>query len=303
MAGPSAVVFAYHGFGSVGLEALVRAGVAIRRVFTHADAPGEHIWWRSVAGWAAERGIPVVLDGDLADPQMQALIAEDRPDFLFSFYYRKMIPEAVLNLVPRGCFNLHGSLLPKFRGRAPVNWQLVQGVSESGLTLHRMVRKADAGDIIAQEAVAVHPDQDALGLTRQLLALAPVVLSRAISGIVAGTADGMAQDQAQATYFGGRKPADGAIDWRWPARRVHNLVRAVAPPWPGAFTWLPDGRQILVWRTAVAVEMGTLAPPGTILAGDRIACGEGAVTLLTWSLTDQTPVALISGSHLMNTPL
>ena len=277
--------------------------MVIRRVFTHADAPGEQIWWRSVAGWAAERGIPVVLDADLADPAIRALIASDRPDFLFSFYFRKMIPEAVLALAARGCFNLHGSLLPKFRGRAPVNWQLVEGVRESGLTLHRMVRQADAGDIIAQQAVTVHPDQDALGLTRQLLALAPTLLGPAIADLIAGTAIGQAQDHARATVFSGRKPADGAIDWRWSARRVHDLVRAVAPPWPGAFSRFSDGRQVLVWRTAVSADDGTYGIPGTILSGDRIACGQGAVTLLAWSLPDQTPVALIPDNHLMATPL
>ena len=299
----TAVVFAYHGFGTAGLDALEAAGVVIRRVFTHADTPGEHIWWRSVAGWAAERGIPVVLDADLADPAIRALIAGDKPDFLFSFYFRKMIPEAVLALASRGCFNLHGSLLPKFRGRAPVNWQLVEGVHESGLTLHRMVRKADAGDIIAQQAVNVHPDQDALGLTRQLLAIAPQLLGTAIAGLVAGTLSGQPQDHTQATVFSGRKPADGAIDWRWPARRVHDLVRAVAPPWPGAFSRFADGRQLLVWRTAVSAEIGDFGAPGTILSGDRIACGQGAVILLAWSLPGETPVALTPGSHLIVSPL
>ena len=299
----AAVVFAYHGFGTAGLDALAAAGVAIRRVFTHADAPGEQIWWRSVAGWAAERGIPVLLDADLADPAIRALIVDDSPDFLFSFYFRNLIPEAVLALASRGCFNLHGSLLPRFRGRAPVNWQLVEGARESGLTLHRMVRKADAGDIIAQQAVSVHPDQDALGLTRQLLAIAPQLLATAITGLVSGTLRGLPQDHTQATVFGGRTPADGAIDWRWPARRVHDLVRAVAPPWPGAFSRFADGRQLLVWRTAVSAENGAYGAPGTILAGDRIACGQGAVTLLAWSLPEQTPVALTPGCYLMSNPL
>ena len=294
----TAVVFAYHGFGTAGLEALHRAGVVIARVFSHADAPGERIWWRSVAEWCAQHGVPCELDVDLRDPTVVARIAAVGPDHLFSFYFRQMIPDAVLALGRQGAWNLHGSLLPKFRGRSPVNWQLVQGVERSGLTLHRMVRKADQGEIVAQQAVVVHPDQDALGLTRQLLAIAPEFLARALAGLLAGTAVLTAQDHAQATYFGGRKPADGLIDWTWPARRVHNLVRAVAPPWPGAFTYLGSAR-IQIWRTAVRNERSRYGEPGTILGDGSIACGLGSIDLLAWGAEDESPVALPPGARLM----
>jgi methionyl-tRNA formyltransferase len=296
--GASAVVFAYHSFGSEGLAALQRAGVTIRRVFSHRDSPGERIWWRSVAEWCAAQGVPCELDADLKDPAVVARIAGDAPDFLFSFYFRHMIPEAVLALAPRGAFNLHGSLLPKFRGRSPINWQLVHGAERSGLSLHRMVRKPDAGDLVAQQAVTVHPDQDALGLTRQLLAAAPALLDRAIPALVAGTAVFTVQDHLQSTYFGGRKPADGLIDWRQPARTVHNLVRAVAPPWPGAFTFI-DGRKLLVWRTAVLNERSRYGSPGTVLGDGSVACGAGAVALLAYGADDETPVALPPGARLM----
>ncbi len=296
--GPSAVVFAYHGFGVEGLDALARQGVAIRRVFSHADSPGERVWWRSVAGWCGERGIPCELDADLVDPAAVGRIAAADPDFLFSFYYRRMIPEVVLALGRRGAFNLHGSLLPRFRGRSPVNWQLVHGVRESGLTLHRMVRKADAGELVGQVAVPVHPDQDALGLTRQLLAVAPTFLDGAIGALVAGTAVPVVQDHAAATYFGGRKPADGLIDWQRPARAIHDLVRAVAPPWPGAFTVLA-GRRLLLWRTAVTADDGSRGAPGLVLADGTIACGAGALAVLAAGWEDESPVALRPGDHLM----
>lgn len=298
---PRAVVFAYHAFGTVGLAALERAGIAVVRVFSHADSPGERIWWPPVAAWCIERGIPCELDADLAQPDAFARIAQATPDFLFSFYYRKMIPGAVLDLAPRGAFNLHGSLLPRYRGRSPVNWQLVHGEAASGLSLHRMLRKADAGDLIAQQAVRVHPDQDALGLTRQLLAVAPGMLDGALRSLVAGTAVAIPQDHAQASYFGGRRPADGRIDWRRPAREVHNLVRAVAPPWPGASTWF-DGRPLMVWRTAVMGERSRYGEPGTVLGDGSVACGTGALALLAWGRDDETPVALPAGSRLMPFP-
>lgn len=298
----SAVVFAYHGFGVEGLESLARVGVQVRRIFSHADSPGEQIWWRSVVEWAAHNDVPCELDVDLKDPLVRERIAADSPDLICSFYYRKMIPEAVLAIAPLGAFNLHGSLLPKFRGRSPVNWQLVQGVAHSGLTLHRMVKQADAGDLIAQQAVEVHPDQDAIGLTRQLLGIAPDFLDRAFRELIAGRAQPQVQDHGQATYFGGRTPADGVIDWRKPAREIHNLVRAVAPPWPGAFTALL-GRRILVWRTAVVHERSRYGEPGTVLGDGTIACGAGSIALLSTAWADtQAPVALVAGVRLMPPP-
>ena len=298
----SAIVFAYHGFGVEGLEALARLGVQVRRVFTHADHAGEQIWWRSVAEWAARQGVPCELDANLHEPEVRARIVAEAPDFIFSFYYRKMIPEAVLAFATRGAFNLHGSLLPKFRGRSPINWQLVMGELRSGLTLHRMVRQADAGDLIAQQAVAVHPDQDALGLTRQLLAIAPSFLERAIGDIIAERIKPQPQDHALATYFGGRTPAQGLIEWRRSARDIHNLVRAVAPPWPGAFTALL-GRRLLVWRTVVVHERSRYGDPGTVLGDGTIACGTGSLSLLSMAWADDhAPVALVAGLRLISPP-
>ena len=298
----SAIVFAYHGFGVEGLEALARLGVQVRRVFTHADSPGEQIWWRSVAEWASRQGVPCELDANLHEPAVRARIVADAPDFIYSFYYRKMIPEAVLGVAPRGAFNLHGSLLPKFRGRSPINWQLVLGAPRSGLSLHCMVRQADAGDLIAQQAVVVHPDQDALGLTRQLLAIAPGFLERALGDIISGRAQPLAQDHTQATYFGGRTPAQGLIEWRRPAREIHNLVRAVAPPWPGAFTALL-GRRLMIWRTAVVHERSRYGEAGTVLGDGTIACGTGSLSLLSMAWADtQAPVALVAGVRLISPP-
>ncbi len=278
-------VFAYGGFGCAGIDALARAGAAIIHGFSHADDPREHRWWPSAAERISAAGAPCELDADLrAQGQGSALerLAAARPDFLFSFYFRKMIPERMLGLAAQGGYNLHGSLLPRYRGRAPINWQLVQGEPRSGLTLHRMVRSADAGDIVAQTEVAVPPDMDAYGLTTALLGLAPSLLDGVPAPeLLAGRARLTPQDHAQATVFRGRTPDDGRIDWRWGARRVHDLVRAVAPPWPGAFSAIL-GQRIAIDRTAVQAEDGALGPPGTVLAdGRQVACTAlGAVRVL-----------------------
>lgn len=296
---PRAVVFAYHGFGRAGLASLVRQGWDVALVLSHADNPHETCWWPSVAGFCREQGIPCVLDGDLKDAALLARLQALAPDAIFSFYFRSMIPQAILDLCPDRAFNLHGSLLPAFRGRSPINWQLVHGATQSGLTLHRMVRKADAGDLIDQVAVAVHPDQDAYGLTRQLLALAPPFFDRVLGTIRDNTFKATPQNHARASYFGGRKPADGAIDPAWPARRIHDLVRAVAPPWPGAFVQV-GGRRLMVWRTTVLVDDGHHGEPGTVLPDGSLACGSGRLGILAagWA-PDDAPALLPPGSRLV----
>lgn len=178
-----AVVFAYHDMGCTGIRALLDAGYDIAAIFTHPDNHGENHFFGSVARLAAEQGIPVWAPEDVNHPLWIERIREMKPDVLFSFYYRNLLGDEILNLAPKGAFNLHGSLLPKYRGRAPLNWVLVNGESETGVTLHRMVNRADAGDIVAQQAVAIGADDAALTLHRKLCAAATELLSRALPAI------------------------------------------------------------------------------------------------------------------------
>jgi UDP-4-amino-4-deoxy-L-arabinose formyltransferase/UDP-glucuronic acid dehydrogenase (UDP-4-keto-hexauronic acid decarboxylating) len=268
---------AYGHFGCAGISALLRAGAYLPLVLSHGDNGDDNRWWPSVERLCHRHGIPVLLDHALSPGSAAFLRLRDlAPDYLFSFYYKNLIGAEALALAQRGAYNLHGSLLPAYRGRAPINWQLVHGERRSGLTLHEMVVRADAGRIISQTAVAVAPDQDAFGLTQQLLAAAPAFLGRAITSIFSGRARPRAQDLAQGSVFPGRRPDDGRIDWRQSARQVHNLVRAVAPPWPGAFTY-HGAERLMVNATRVAREGGALAPPGTVLPDRTISCGAGAI--------------------------
>ncbi len=143
-----AVVFAYHEIGCVGIEALLRHGFEVQLVVTHRDDPAENVWFRSVAALAAERGIPVHAPDDPNHPLWVERIRRAAPDFVFSFYYRKLLEPALLDIPSRGAFNLHGSLLPRYRGRCPVNWVLIHGERETGVTLHHMTPRPDAGDIV-----------------------------------------------------------------------------------------------------------------------------------------------------------
>ncbi len=231
----TAIVFAYSEVGARGLQTLLEAGIDVRLVFTHEDDPNEQRWFASVADVAQRAGVRTVAPADPATPEWLAEIAAIAPEFVFSFYYRRMLPESILVLARQGALNMHGSLLPKYRGRAPVNWAVLNGETETGASLHYMVAKPDAGPLVDQESVPIGPDDTAFEVADRVASAAVTVLKRALPGLVAGTAPKIPLDLSQGSYFGGRKPADGELSLFWPAQRFHNLVRAVAPPFPGAF--------------------------------------------------------------------
>ncbi|MGH7948793.1 MAG: formyltransferase [Candidatus Binataceae bacterium] len=274
------VLFAYHEMGYAGMEALIEMGAPVAALFTHDDDPNEEIWWRSCATLARERGIPTYAPAKI-DDEWIARIGSLRPDVIYSFYYRRLLPERVLGLAPLGAYNLHGSLLPKYRGRAPVNWVLVNGERETGVTLHHMVVRADAGDIVGQRAVGISDDDTALTLYRKMVPLGAAMVREFHPLIVAGTAPRSRQDLKAGSYFGGRRAEDGRIEWAWPARRLFNLVRAVTHPYPGAFC-SAGGRKLFVWQARIASEGGRRGEVGEIAGvrggGDvEIAAGEGSV--------------------------
>lgn len=241
-----AVVCAYSEVGHECLAELVALGVDLPLVVTHRDAPGEKRWFRSVADLATRSGLEVVTPRDVNAPEVRERIEALRPEFLFSFYFRHMLRKEVLAIPTRGALNLHGSLLPHYRGRAPVNWVLVHGERETGVTLHYMDEKPDHGDIVARRAVPIDRDDTALSLTGKLAAAGREVLREVVPLLDAGTAPRIPQDHSQSSYFGGRRPEDGEIDWRQPAEQIRNLVRAVTDPWPGAYSRL-RGRPLMVW--------------------------------------------------------
>jgi len=272
------IVLAYHNIGCVGIEALLRHGFDIVAVFTHRDDPGENVWYHSVAELAASRGIPVFAPDDINHPLWVRRIEKMNPDILFSFYYRHLVNPAILDIPRAGCLNLHGSLLPVYRGRCPVNWVLVHGEKETGVTLHHMTPQPDAGDIVAQMRVAISDDDTARSLHDKLAIASGQMLDEVLPALKAGTAPRRAQDHSKATYYGGRRPEDGQINWTLPATEVRNLVRAVTRPYPGAFSFLGD-RKCLLWSVTETRCEGQKRSPGTIISTDPlvVACGCGGV--------------------------
>lgn len=243
-----AVVFAYHNVGVRCLKALIAHDIHISLVLTHEDSLSERIWFDSVAAVAADYDIPTLTLDDPNAPEIVQRIRALAPDFLFSFYYRKMLSSELLAIPARGALNMHGSLLPKYRGRVPVNWAVLHGEPETGATLHYMTAKPDAGDIVAQTAVPILPDDTAREVFDKVTVAAELTLCRILPDLLAGRAPRITQDLRQGGYFSGRRPEDGRIDWSWSAERIHNLVRAVAPPYPGAFTTI-QGQSARILRT------------------------------------------------------
>ena len=229
-------VFAYHTIGVDCLEALHQAGLTIGLIVTHSDNPQELIWFKSVHQWAKNHQIPVITPTWPFNPSTEHLIRSSQPDLIFSFYYRYLIPTSILQIAPLGAYNLHGSLLPAFRGRVPVNWAIIEGMDKTGATLHAMTAKADQGDILIQEEIPIGPNDTAYEVFQRLTLVAPQILIKILPALCQGTAPRTPQNLSLGRYYGARKPEDGRIKWSQTAQQIHNLVRAVAPPYPGAFT-------------------------------------------------------------------
>jgi len=261
----SAVVCADHDVGVRCLKVLLDAGVEIRLVVTHHDNPNEAIWFQSVAALAAEHGLRCIAPSDANSDEVLAAVRAAAPDFLFSFYYRQMLGGRLLAVPRRGAFNMHGSLLPRYRGRAPVNWAVLHGERETGASLHVMDIKPDHGALVGQQAVPILADDTAHEVFGKVTLAAEIVLARALPRLIDGSAVLTPQDLRLGSYFGGRKPEDGRIPNGATAQAIHNLVRAVAPPhYPGAF-FDSGGKRIVIGRTRV------VAPPGTAPQADRFS--------------------------------
>lgn len=264
-----AVVFAYHDVGVRCLKVLLARGVEVPLVVTHADDPREALWFGSVAAMCRESGIACIAPAAPDEPELEARLKTLAPDFLFSFYYRHMLAPRLLALAKHGAFNMHGSLLPKYRGRAPVNWAVLHGESETGATLHEMVTKPDAGLIVGQTAVPILPDDTAHKVFAKVTVAAEQTLWNALPGLLAGTAPRRPNRLSEGSYFGQRRPEDGRIDWSQPALAIYNLHRAVAPPYPGAFTEV-GGRVCTLVKARLAGADVRGLPPGLCVMGGRI---------------------------------
>ena len=272
------IVLAYHNVGCAGIKALVENGFDITAVFTHKDNAKENIWFNSVAEYAARLNIPVFVPEDINHPLWVQRIREMAPDIIFSFYYRNMVGSPILEIPLKGCLNFHGSFLPEYRGRCPVNWAIVNGEKETGATLHYMTPRPDDGDIVCQEKIKIADNDTSESLHGKMVKTASNMLNKILPLIKEDRAPSVPQDHSRATYFGGRSPDDGEIDWSKSASEIKNLIRAVSKPYPGAFSFAGD-RKCLFWSVKQIRIKAAVPMPGTVISTDPfvIAAGRGAL--------------------------
>ena len=280
------VVFGYHSVGTIGLQALVDAGFKIVAVVTHHDNPKETIWFDSVAEKAHSLGVPVLMPDDPNTETLALALESLAPEVLFSFYYRTVLKKRILRIFKHGAYNLHGSLLPAYRGCAPINWQILKGERLLGVTLHRMIARIDGGEIIEQVPMPIGENDTALMAFEQMIPVMKGVLDRALPKILNGTVAGKPQDLTQGSYYGRRKPDDGRLLFDgMSALEMYNLMRAVAYPYPGTFFYRDAARVAVQWlRPALNSDRlrGPGVRPGQVLAIDplTVACKTGAVELV-----------------------
>ena len=277
-----AVVFAYHNMGLAGLDTLFNHGFDIAAVFTHEDDPDENCWFGSVKNWAEQKNITVYTTEEVNSPQWIAKIAAVNPDIIFSFYYRKMISRGILDLPKVGAFNLHGSFLPAYRGRCPVNWVIINGEAQTGVTLHYMIDKPDAGDIAGQKAVAIDLSDTAKTLYDKLCLAAKGLLEEVLPLIKKGQIPRQKQDLKAGSYYDGRRPEDGRIDWNKSADEIYNLIRAVTEPYPGAFALLDNDEKIIIWWAEPTVLEEAVIPGKLVITNKEVLVqtGKNAIKLL-----------------------
>jgi methionyl-tRNA formyltransferase len=293
-----AVVFAYHNVGVRCLKVLLAGGVDVALVVTHEDSATENIWFESVISLCQAEGIPYLTPADARSPALLEQVKAAKPDLMFSFYYRHMLPAELLAVAP--AFNMHGSLLPEFRGRAPVNWAVLHGAPVTGASLHEMTVKPDAGAIVSQMEVPILPDDTAFEVFGKVTVAAEQALWRILPSLLDGSAPRLHNDLSRGGYFGGRKPEDGRIDWNQPARQVYNLHRAVAPPYPGAFTDIGGVRYVIQRARLSGTGHGNFGnvvslglPPGLTVVDNCIfgVCGDGRMLTISALTADGEPVS------------
>jgi len=301
MAKPGILFFGYSEVGFDCLSLLLERGDNVVALITHEDNPHEKIWFKTPAVAAKEKGVPVFTPESVNNDEWRAKIAALQPDLILSVYYRHMIGTKILALPRLGAWNIHGSLLPAYRGRAPINWAVLHGETRIGMTLHRMVKSADAGAIVDQDGAEIGPRDTAEQAFRKVMPCARRVLARQIDALLAGTAKETPQDETKATYFGGRKPEDGRINWSQTSAQIFDLIRAVTDPYPGAFTDVGAARLMVWWaETDSAAARGRKGGPGEILSVSPlvVATGDGALEMTKTEWRQAAAPALRVGQKL-----
>lgn len=270
-------------FALPSLEMLLREQYDVVQVITQPDRPrgrGHRLMAPPVKQWALERGLPVWQPAKLSSPENMVVLAETGANLLITAAYGQILSQQVLDLPEHGCINVHASLLPAYRGAAPIVWMLINGEETAGVTTMRTVRELDAGPILEQDRIPIRPDMNGGELGQLLSELGARTLQRTLERMLDGSLTETEQDDSRASYYPMLARNFGEIDWNQPVRRVLDFVRALAPE-PGAFVVLPGGERVRVYE---ASERPGSGKPGQIVAHDPkegfvVAAADGLVSL------------------------
>lgn len=284
-------------FALPSLEALVDAGHEVCGVVTREDRPKGRrliVSPTPVKARAVELGLPVLTPRSLADPSFMSAARRIAPDLVAVVAYGAFLPRPLWEMPPRGTINLHPSLLPRWRGASPVQYAILSGDAETGVTVAHLCDRVDAGDIIARERLPILPGDTGGSLSSKLAEIGGRLLAEAVDVIDRGAAERSAQDEEAATYAPRLRKTDGLIDWRMPAREIVLRIRAFNP-WPGAYTYVPrDGGKALVKILRAEASAGAGGKPGGIVEcrrdGIRVGAGEGCVVVRVVQVEGKRPV-------------
>jgi methionyl-tRNA formyltransferase len=278
------VYFGTPEFAVPTLRALLASGAQVAAVVSQPDRPrgrGHHLTPTPTKALAIEHGVPVLQPDRLRDEAFLSAIRELTPDLGVVAAYGKILPESLLQIPRLGMINVHASLLPRWRGAAPVHRAVIAGDTETGVTIMRVVKALDAGAMMATATRAIDPDESSVDVERDLAERGAGLLVQVAGAMADGRAVETPQDDSRATYAPKITKEEGAVDWGLPAARLHNLVRGLQP-WPLVSARI-GGARVLVHKTALTTAV-TPAPPGTILRADterfEIAAGDGHVLRL-----------------------
>lgn len=292
-------------FASASLEALLRSEDSVVGIVTQPDRPkgrGQALTPSPVKLLAQRAQIPLLQPLKMKDPGFLDALAGWKPDMIAVAAFGRILPPAILSLPPLGCINVHGSLLPKYRGAAPIQWAIINGETETGITTMLMDEGMDTGATLLQEALSITADDTAATLTPRLAELGGRLLVETITRFKAGTLEPQAQDTSQATLAPLLKKEDGVIDWTLPAIVLADRVRGLSP-WPGAYTTVVGNDRWTIWR-AVAFPGRVTDPPGTVITmtheAIHVATGDGILAVMELQPANSRRMAVsqyLSGHH------
>jgi methionyl-tRNA formyltransferase len=272
-------------FAAASLEALLKSDDSVVGVVTQPDRPkgrGQILTPSPVKILAQREQIPLLQPLKMKDPEFLQTLASWKPDFIAVAAFGRILPLVILSLPSRGCINVHGSLLPKYRGAGPIQWAIINGEMETGITTMLMDEGMDTGAMLLQETIPITADDTAGSLSPRLAKLGGRLLVETIIRLKAGTLVPQPQDSSQATLAPLLKKKDGAIDWALPATALANRVRGLSP-WPGAYTTVTEGDRWTIWR-ALALPDSVTKPPGVVVAitneAIHVATGEGVLAVM-----------------------